>query len=217
MLNNLNYSPSPVKGLSYFKCLAAKSIVSEKSAIAFFMQWHAFSEFMPDLLSELIINSETEMERINLVKNLYSELGIDVGTESHPKMLKSLITEAYGYFNTSLVRVETEEFIDKIEMQVRKGNSAYNAGLVLALEEVAYEILSVIKEVLSKSSQAVFLKHPYITIHEEVESEHIAHTQEIINLYSNRGSEAEAGYQEMMRWWQVFWDHAFVCMEGCNA
>lgn len=217
MQNNLKSAVSPVKGIPYLRSLASRNILTEDAAFLFFMQWYAFSEFMPDLLSELIVSAETELERISLVKNLYSELGIDTGTESHPKMLCSLITQAYGRFEISAVRMATEEFIDQIECQVRLGHSAYNAGLVLALEEVAYEILGVLKEVLAKSGQTQFLTHPYITVHEEVEADHIAHTREIIGQYEHRSSEVEHGYREMMNWWQKFWDHAFECLEDADA
>lgn len=204
-------SSCPVKSTHYQRTLRAASSVNRNNVAAFMTQWYAFSATVPEILCVAAEKAATESERKNIVANLYSELGLDADGRSHPELLRDLIEKAAGCSpGPELVSVETRAFLSELKGLMHGGSSALNAGVMLALEAVAYNILEVLKEILVKSGNGDLASHPYITIHEEVEAKHIDNTQENIELHRANLSDVNLGYGEMNKLWASFWQGAYA-------
>lgn len=89
------------------------------------------------------------------------------------------------------------------------GTSTFNSVVLLGLEHVAYDILSVLKEILIKSGYPQLVGHRYITLHEEIEAMHIKSIEENIFQYPNNQAEVSVGFQYVMNQWQGFWSCAY--------
>lgn len=211
-------SKCPVKSKRYEDTLHAASAVTRANAGSFMIQWYAFSATVPQILCVAAEKAASETERKNIVANLYSELGLDADGTSHPELLKDLIKKATGLTPTpELVSPKTRAFLSELQRLMREGGSALNAGVMLALEAVAYNILEVLKEILTKSGNHGLVTHPYITIHEEVEAMHIDNTQENIELHRCNLADVNRGYAEMNKLWALFWDGTYTSLVKDNA
>jgi len=200
------YLDSPVKGHIYQTTLKTINKLSQGQTYDFFNQWHHFSKAVLDLLAICAWRADSDKEKVNIIKNLYSELGLDVpGGKTHPQLLEELIIEATGKApETKKVSATTENFVNQITKEASSRSSSFSIGLLLGLEQVAYDILEVIKEVLVKSDQPQLVKHPYITIHEEIEAQHIDCTEENLANATDR-LEAKVGYDFVIEEWREFW------------
>lgn len=200
----------PVKGSMYRQTLAIATDIKKPAVARFLSQWYAFSSSVPELLCIAAMKASCEEERSNIVANLYSELGLDSDGTSHPELLKDLIEQATGEVPSGgLISQDTRLFLEHLRRLMLEGSSAYNAGVMLALEAVAYSILSVLREILEKSGNAALTLHPYIVIHEEVEAGHIDNTEENIALYKDQMVEINQGYADMTCRWLNFWNSAY--------
>lgn len=209
--NALAVAPScPVKSEVYLATLKPMKTLGPAETHRFLSQWYAFSAVMPELLSICAMKATSESERANIIENLHSELGLDGVGISHPDLLRDLIFKATGAEpNGAVVSEETRTFIEGLRMALLMGSAAVNAGILQALEAVAYNILDVLKEIVSKSGNAALTAHPYIVIHEEIEAMHIENTDENVKLHGAARASAEAGYMQMMRAWESFWASAY--------
>jgi hypothetical protein len=208
----------PVKGSIYDKTLAVAIKIDKRSVAKFMTQWYAFSSTVPEILCIAAMKASCEAERANIVANLYSELGLDADGTSHPALLKDLIEQATGQTpSPDLVTIETRDFLVRLKDMMLAGSSPYNAGVMLAMEAVAYSILAVLKEILEKGGNLSLTAHPYITIHEEVEATHIENTEQNIELYKAQIGEINMGYAEMLCKWQLFWNDAFTTLVAHDA
>lgn len=204
------YKTCPVKSLGYERTLAKAGSISPVAARRFLSQWHAFSAAMPELLSVCAVRAGSDAERSNIVANLYSELGLDGDGVPHPELLKSMIEEATGAApNPEDVTATTRRFVERLRAALFTGEPAFNAGVLLALEGVAYNILDVLKEILVKAGRPDVVRHPYITIHEAIEAHHIEHTEGNLELHMDRQDAVNAGYDLMMVAWSEFWADAY--------
>lgn len=200
----------PVKSEEYARMLKPRTWITQAKAYRFLSQWYAFSAVMPELLSICALKATTEGERANIITNLYSELGLDRDGCSHPELLKELILSATGTVPSSVdITDATRRFIESLRTALLMGTAASNAGILQALEAVAYNILDVLKEILAKSGNAHLCSHPYVKIHEEVEAQHIAKTTENVLQHGANRASIEAGYAQMMLAWQEFWNAAY--------
>jgi len=203
-------SHCPVKGSIYRQTLGAATKLDKACVAKFMTQWYAFSSTIPEILCIAAMKASCEAERSNIVANLYSELGLDANGISHPELLKDLIVKATGQIPSyDLVTFETRDFLLQLKSMMLAGSSPYNAGVMLALEAVAFNILAVLKEILEKAGSRSMTAHPYITIHEEVEAAHIENTEQNIALYRDQIGEINNGYAAMLLKWQLFWNDAF--------
>lgn len=203
----------PVKGSIYNQTLAVAKKLDKPSVAKFMTQWYAFSSTVPEILCIAALKASCEAERSNIVANLYSELGLDADGTSHPELLKDLIEQATGQTpSRDLVTFETQDFLARLKKMMLAGSSPYNAGVMLALEAVAFNILAVLKEILEKGGSQSLTAHPYITIHEEVEASHIENTEQNIDLYKAQIGEINRGYADMLIKWQLFWNDAFTAL-----
>lgn len=203
-------SESPVKGDGYKKTLGKARTLSKMQAAAFFAQWYAFSSSIPEILSIAAMKASSDEERANILLNLFSEMGFDSDGKSHPELLKDLIDEATGISpSPDLVSNETRYFLTQVKAVMKSGTSAFNAGVMRSLESVAYEILEVLKEILSKCGSEGLVEHPYITIHELIEASHIESTERNMNLHFEDDEELRAGEFAMEVNWKYFWDNAY--------
>lgn len=206
-------SNCPVKGLLYKSTLGSALSIDRPNVASFMTQWYAFSASVPEILCIAAEKASCEAERKNIVANLYSELGLDTDGPSHPALLSDLIEKATGFApSPDLVSKETRAFLADLKDMMRNGSAALNAGVMLALEAVAYNILGVLNEILTKSDNRALTNHPYITIHEEVEATHIDNTEENIELHRANIADVIRGYSEMNRMWHSFWDAAFLAL-----
>ncbi len=206
---------SPVRGAYYDSTLKKAKSLAPNQVQIFLSQWYAFSSFIPELLSMYAAKAENELERANIVENLYSELGLDNGRVSHPQMLYDLIKQSTGLppdrYHSSQA---TSEFIESLRSSVNNQSPAYNAGLFRGLEHVAYDILDVLKEILVKSGNPHLVEHPYITIHEKIEAQHIDKTEENIAMHGRNREEVDAGFNFVMDQWENFWKSAYLQLMG---
>jgi hypothetical protein len=200
----------PVKGLAYESTLGAATTIDRSNVATFMTQWYAFSANIPIILCVAAEKASCESERKNIVTNLHSELGLDTDGPSHPALLNDLIVKATGIVPThNIVSRGTVVFLESLKKMLREGSPAQNAGIMLALEAVAYEIISILKEILAKSSNHALIQHPYITIHEEIEAEHINNTEQNISFHNDNMIEVNQGFIEMNMLWRSFWSNAF--------
>ena len=211
---SLVWSHSPVKKKYYADIFQCKDKLSNHQVQFFAVQWYAFSSSITKLLALCAWKAETEEERANVVKNLYSELGLDVSNgKTHSELLKDLIENASnGELDTGQISPTTSTFISTINSAVLNRPPAFVAGFLLGLEHVAYDILEVLKGLLDKSGNGHLKEHPYIKIHEEVEAMHIDSTENTIDLYDDRRSEVEEGFVFIMKEWEQFWADAYIGM-----
>lgn len=211
----LNAARCPVKSHLYEAILKPMATIGCQETHRFLSQWYAFSAVMPELLSICAMKAASESERANIIANLYSELGLDGDRTSHPEMLKDLIVSATGTAPSSVdIADETRSFIEGLRTALLMGNAAANAGILQALEAVAYNILDVLKEILVKSGNAALTTHPYIVIHEEIEARHIENTAENAKGHGAARASTDAGYAQMMRAWDSFWGAAYRTLAG---
>lgn len=200
----------PVKNEVYDTTLKPMKTLGRTETHRFLSQWYAFSAVMPELLSICAMKATSEPERANIITNLHSELGLDSDGTSHPELLKDLISKVTGTEPSGIdISDETRSFIEGLRMALLMGSAAVNAGILQALEAVAYNILDVLKEIVTKSGNAGLTAHPYIVIHEEIEAMHIENTSENVKLHGSARAASEAGYAQMMRAWEVFWGAAY--------
>lgn len=204
---------SPVMGELYLKTLAGSGALSAQAVREFLSQWHGFSSFIPRFLCLAAYKAETEEERLNVLENLNSELGMDGGSTAHAEMLRDLIERATGNEPQSRdIKPSTAAFLETLEQTVLTNSAAFNSGVMAGLEHVAYDILSVLKEILSKCGRQELILHPYIVIHDEIEKIHIENTQENIGFHGNKKKEVDAGFKFIMRQWKIFWDSAYLLL-----
>lgn len=215
LVQKIEATTSPVRGVFYESTLKKARSLDRSQVQAFLSQWYAFSSFIPELLSLYAAKAENELERTNIVENLYSELGLDNGRVSHPQMLFDLIQQATGLPPDRCHSSQaTGEFIENLRSSVNTQSPAYNAGLFRGLEHVAYDILDVLKEILVKSGNPHLVGHPYITIHEKIEAQHIDKTEENIAMHGRRREEVDAGFNYVMNQWETFWKSAYLQLIG---
>jgi hypothetical protein len=206
---------SPVKNEIYESTLKSMKALGRAETHRFLSQWFAFSAVMPELLSICAIKATTESERANIITNLHSELGLDGDGISHPQLLKDLILKVTGVEPSGAdITGETRAFIEGLRTALLMGSAAANAGILQALEAVAYDILDVLKEIVTKSGNADLAAHPYIVIHEELEAMHIENTDENVKMHGAARVASEAGYAQMMRAWEAFWAAAYRDLVG---
>lgn len=206
---------SPVKNTAYFDSLSSASSLNPAKAREFLIQWYAFSCFIPKLLSLCAYKSESEPERMAVLENLYSELGKDhKNGQTHPELLRDLIEKAYSLTpSAASASKTTKSFLSSLETKVLTSGSAYVCGLLQGLEHVAYDILDVLKEILTKTGNAELVNHPYIYIHEEIEKQHIANTEHCVNFHEDKPDQVKAGFNEIMVLWEAFWTDAYASLK----
>ena len=90
-----------------------------------------------------------------------------------------------------------------------RGTPAFNSGVLLGLEYVAYDILGVLKKILIKAGCPHLVNHPYITVHEAIEAMHIESTEENADLYQDEQASVTAGFEHTMKLWAGFWASAY--------
>lgn len=203
----------PIKGRAYEATLDALATIERSNVATFLTQWFAFSTSVPVILCIAAEKASCELERKNIVTNLHSELGLDTDGPSHPALLSDLIEKATGTVpSPDFVSNGTHVFLKDLKNMMRDGSPAFNAGVMLALEAVAYDILSILKEILVKSGNNALVQHPYITIHEEVEADHIDNTEENIALHKDNVIDVNKGFTEMNALWRTFWSDAFLLL-----
>ena len=205
--------PSPVKGLAYERYLARRLKIDKLDAARFFSQWFAFSSAIPEILSIAAMKAESHEERTNILANLFSEMGFDSDGQSHAELLKDLIAKATGHEPIrSLIEQETFDFLKRLKMRMLEGSAAFNAGLILELEAVAYDILDVLNEILQKCGRGDLTAHPYIVIHETIEANHIDCTERNKTLHAENENDIKRGEAAMKSEWKKFWNHAYTLL-----
>lgn len=201
---------SPVRGRAYNSTLGVLATISPDRARLFMAQWYAFSASIPAFLSLCAWRAGSELERRNIIINLHSELGLDGNEGTHPELLADLIVQATGE-GPSLGDITdgTRAFILAMSDSVMRGSPAFNSGVLLGLEHVAYDILSVLKEILTKAGCPHLVGHRYITLHEEIEAMHIESTEENVSQYPDDQAAVSAGFEYVMSLWEGFWTSAY--------
>ena len=141
---------------------------------------------------------KSEYEKTNIIINLHSELGLDVKEgKSHPK-LSDLIVKATGKLpDEKVVSDTTKLFVGILLNTTMVNSSSFSQAFLLGLEQVAYDILNVLKEILKKSGNPNLMEHSYIVIHEQIEAMHIDNTEDNLAHVSNY-EEAVSGYKFVM-------------------
>lgn len=210
-----SYSESPVTGKDYEASLGKMTRIDGDQAYSFFIQWHYFSKSVLNLLAVCAWKAETTEEKSNIVMNLHSELGLDIPNgRSHPDLLADLIVRATGKHPEAVeASSETKEFVNQILKQTAAESSSFSTGLLLGLEQVAFDILKVLQEVLTKSGNPELIKHPYITIHNEIEAQHIDCTEKNLSVVRDI-EQAKRGYDFSMKQWEYFWASSYKLIQG---
>jgi hypothetical protein len=188
--------------------------------IQFFNAWRPLSRHQPQLLLLLASFFPDQPDRKQLgVRNIEEEDGWKDGHDAHYELLDQLIVKLGG---TPGIFPQSEEIMTAFhEGLIRPTTPARAAGLLAGIEHPAILITTYFHEVISRSGFADLLTSDiYLRVHTSVEPIHVIDTHESALQYLKQGlrqrSEVLTAFEEVMVFWEAFWNSAFSDLRGVS-
>lgn len=189
----------------------ADSISSEK-ALRFLCIWYSVSRHQPQMLLHVAAAFHAWEERKGIMANYIEEDGqAKAGDDPHYVLLQQLIEKMGG---TLVIDPESERMASGFRESIGHLRETEAAGLLAGIEHPALDISSMLHEIINRAGFGDLLdSDPYLTIHVDVEPDHIIDAHGRALSYLQLGAEEEAqvvvGFRKAMKFWAGFWPVAF--------
>jgi Iron-containing redox enzyme len=207
--------PYPKHGMDdpYLRWLRSVEKLPLDGVVHFFNAWRPLSAHQPQILYLLAAAFPEQRDRKRMaVGNIWEEDGYQDGHDAHVVLLDQLIIKMGG---TPVILERTERIMDRFHQGLwRPTTPARSAGLAAGIEHVAMQISQYFHEVVLRSGFPELLKTDlYLTIHVQVEPQHIVDTHEIALRYMANSprerAEVLAAFEEVLTFWADFWNATF--------
>ena len=195
-----------------FSNSATNPIIAAQVAII----WQRLIQFNIDLLANLLDLSSDDQLRTALVQTLFEEFGDGDHTKIHTSLFKSLIAEmeieTLPPEIAARLIANSEQAMNNLRTHITlNSRDDALAGVFLGMELFAEQNLSFVKSTLLGGSQSKseLRQHPYFSVHDLVEPEHLARA---INIAARLAEDADCFPDSVIisliateKFWKDFW------------
>lgn len=201
----------------YWKWLNTNPNLSVKQVVAFLCFWYPISRHQPQILLHCASAYNVWADRKLMMQNYLEEDGmVREGDDPHYMLLQMLINKLDDNFivdETFCGDDFAEEMISEFQKTLEIMTAAEATGYVAAIEHPALDISFYFNKIIELCGRSDLLTTDlYLTIHVDVEPDHIIWAHGNALYYIENGDEEKvlAAYQKGMKIWTKFWQRAFT-------
>jgi len=199
---------------SYLNWLNSDPILKPESVVRFLCFWYPVSRHQPQILLLCAAAYPDWVDRRTVMDNYLEEDGMLKSYHNpHYELLEDLIAKIGGSFFSD---DDAEELMGKFHDTLSLKTPAQASGVTAGIEHPALDISAYFNKVISLCGFPSLLESdPYLTIHVNVEPDHIIWSHSTALRYMNEGKAEEVihAYQKVMSFWQEFWAMAFAKLD----
>jgi hypothetical protein len=213
----------------YRSWLNTNPVLTIEQVVKFICFWYPVSRQQPQILLRCTASYDKWNDRKLMMQNYKEEDGmVNEGQEPHYYLLQQLIKKLDSKFEIDR-KVEIDgkieiddkyigdedanEIVTKFHNTLVKMNPAQATGFIVAIEHPALDISAYFNKIVELCGKNELLKSdPYLTIHIDVEPDHIIWAHGNAERYMKNGKEDEVinAFKTAMSFWTEFWEIAFT-------
>lgn len=194
----------------YRDWLDTDTSLAPELVVRFLCFWYPVSRRQPQILLRCAAAFPDHADRKLIMQNYLEEDGlIEAGHNPHYDLLEKLINKIGGDLAPDIV---AEGLIGKLYNALNEVSHAQASGFLAGIEHPALDISAYFNKVIGLCGFSNLLtSDPYLTIHIDVEPDHIvwSHGSALRYMKGDKEEEVLHAFQNVMSFWKEFWAAAF--------
>jgi len=195
----------------YLKWLGTNPALTRAQVIRFLCFWYPVSRHQPQILLKIAAAYPNWADRRLIMLNYWEEDGMaKPGDSPHYDLLEALIEKMGGKLK---IDRQADKLVTQFHKTLDRMTPAQATGYVAAIEHPALDISAYFRTIIRLCGHRKLLTtDPYLTIHVDVEPDHIiwAHGNALRHMKTDSTGEILDAYQKAMSFWEEFWSLAFT-------